>query len=123
VVTPHVTQFVLCEARREIRRRVTPGAALQGNHLEACIAKLLAHDGAGPTKSDQHGVDRFQGSRHDWLLGADQERLPKSANPIPEIEGVKAEPISTATPTNPNTPPGHVEIGSQRSQTSRSLQR
>ena len=67
VVTPHVTQFVLREARREIRRRVTPGTALQGDDREACIAELLAHDGAGPTKSDKHGVDRFQG-RHGWLL-------------------------------------------------------
>ena len=65
VMTPHIAKFVLGKSRGEVRCGVAPRPALQRHHMEAGVAKLLAHDGAGPTEPHQHRIDGFQCRGHD----------------------------------------------------------
>ena len=68
MMTPHIAQLVLGKSRGEIRGGVAPWPAFQRHDIQAGVAELLAHDGARPTESHQHGIDRFQRRRHGYAF-------------------------------------------------------
>ena len=80
LVADAIAQFVGRIARRMVGRRVAPGAALDCNHIEAGLGKLVGHDRSGPAETDDDDVLCRQLAGHALCLVRGPVRAPDDAD-------------------------------------------